>query len=136
MARWVTLAWAVASTVAAGLLGLWKANTQVVETFLSISSLFTGPILGVFMLGILTRRPGGAAALIGLTLGTAATWYVSFMTNVNWLWYAPVGFLVTFLVGYIGGLGLPSNTVEIESPVEPVPPRTFEVIPPQPASAH
>ena len=114
-ARWVTFTWAAAATVTAVLLGLSRADEQVVETFLSISSLFTGPILGVFLLGLLTRHAGGSAALSGMLFGTAVTFYVSYLTNLIWLWYAPVGFITTFLVGYIAGLVLPSQRKDVDA---------------------
>jgi SSS family transporter len=130
MARWVTLSWATASTITAVLLGLSKADKQIVETFLSISSLFTGPILGVFLLGLLTRRPGGAAALTGLIVGTATVWCVSSLTPVIWLWYAPIGFLTTFLVGYATGLVLPAQRKDIDA-LFASGPRGFDVVPSQ-----
>ena len=130
MARWVTVSWATASTITAVLLGLSKADKQIVETFLSISSLFTGPILGVFLLGLLTRRPGGAAALTGLIVGTATVWCVSSLTPVIWLWYAPIGFLTTFLVGYATGLVLPAQRKDIDA-LFASGPRGFDVVPSQ-----
>ena len=135
LARWVTMAWALASTVAAVVLGLSRADEQVVEVFLSISSLFTGPILGVFLLGILTRRAGGAAAMIGMTAGTLATWYVSSMTDVNWLWYSPTGFVTTFVVGCIAGLLRPVAPRDVDVALTSPPAAAgFEVIPGPPVS--
>jgi len=128
MARWVTLAWAAASTLVAVGLGAFRGKDQVIETFLSISSFFTGPILGVFLLGILTRRAGGGAALLGITIGTAVSIYVSMGTNVVFLWYAPIGCTTTFLVGYIGGLINPSAPRDVEAPITSPPPSAFEVV--------
>ena len=106
MARWVTFAWAGASTVAA----MWVGNLgSIVEIFGKINGFFAGPILGVFLLGILTRRAGGAAAMIGLFAGTSFTWWVT-TTQTSWLWYAPAGCSATVLVGYVAGLILPASS--------------------------
>jgi Na+/proline symporter len=124
MARWVTFAWAAASTVAA----MWVGNLgSIVEIFGKINGFFAGPILGVFLLGILTRRAGGTAAMIGLFAGTAFTWWVT-TTHTSWLWYAPAGCSGTVFVGYIVGMILPASS---KPPVMAgaVEPREFDTVP-------
>lgn len=115
IARGVTIAWALASTVAALFVGRLGS---IVEIFGKISGSFAGPILGVFLLGILTRRPGGAAAVIGMAAGVAATWIASSVIGVYWLWYSPAGCSTTFLVGLLVGQVLRS----------PEDPRRFEAV--------
>ncbi|HEV2294454.1 MAG TPA: sodium/solute symporter [Tepidisphaeraceae bacterium] len=124
MARWVTFAWAAASTVAA----LWVGRLgSIVEIFGKINGFFAGPILGVFLLGILTRRAGGGAAMIGLVGGTAFTWWVT-TTQTSWLWYSPAGCFSTVFIGYVAGLILPASTKPsvMAGAVEP---HGFEVAP-------
>jgi sodium-coupled monocarboxylate transporter 8/12 len=99
MARWITCAWALASTALAAWVG--RLGT-IVEIFGKISGFFGGPILGVFLLGILTRRPGGAAAVVGLLAGTACAWWVA-TTHVAWVWYSPAGCAATLVIGFVAG---------------------------------
>jgi Na+/proline symporter len=120
MARWVTFAWAAASTVAA----LWVGQLgSIVEIFGKINGFFAGPILGVFLLGILTRRTSGAAAMIGLVSGTLFTWWVT-TTATSWLWYSPAGCFATVVVGFVTGRILPASTRRVidDPPVEAVAP--------------
>lgn len=112
LARVVTMGWALISTVVALFLG--RMGKGIVETFGIISGLFIGPVLGIFLLGILTRRPGASAALTAIVAGTAATWWVS-TTEVVWVWYAPVGCFTTLLAGVVGGLILPPSPL-VRSP--------------------
>jgi len=117
LARAVTIAWAVASTIAA--LFLNRIGKGIVETFGTISGLFTGPILGIFLLGILTKRTGAGAAMIAIVAGTAATWWVS-TTPAAWVWYAPTGSFVTIAVGIFASLFLPNRKPVEAEPVQSV----------------
>jgi SSS family transporter len=129
LARTVTFAWAILSTIVAMFVG---GLGTIVEIFGKISGFFAGPILGVFLLGILTRRPGAPAALIGIIAGAGFTWWVT-TTNTFWLWYSPAGCATTLLVGCVLGWVLPPSTkppVGQRQAVEPAA-RAFDVVVPQ-----
>lgn len=96
MARLVTLAWGIGITVAAMYMG---SLGQIVEGTLKVLGFLSGPMLGMFLLGILTRRANTAGVITGAVVGTIITYFVA-RTNVAWLWYGPVGLLATVLVGY------------------------------------
>lgn len=105
------LAWTRALTagfglvqIGVGIAGRWLDAT-VVAGVLAIAGFTTGIILGVFFLGILTRRVGQTAALVGLVLGLAGMTAVYLFTPLAWPWYALVGSLGTF------GLGLAASRV-------------------------
>ncbi len=66
-------------------------SQTVVESVLTIAGFTTGIILGVFFLGIFTRRVGQRAALAGLLLGLATITAVAFGTRLAWPWYTLVG---------------------------------------------
>jgi len=72
----------------------------VVEVGLSIASVAYGALLGVFLLGVLTRRASERGAIVGMACGLAAEIYVWTATRVPWTWYVVIGTAVTFLVGY------------------------------------
>jgi solute:Na+ symporter, SSS family len=57
-----------------------------------------GALLGVFLLGVLTKRPGEWSAIIGMSAGFAATLF--FRSHVAYTWYVVIGSIVTFAVGY------------------------------------
>ena len=95
LARWATVGWGFV-LVALGLTA--RHWGRVLEAGLSIASVLYGALLGVFLLGILTKRPGESAAITGMCAGFIATF--SLRTYVAYTWYVLIGSLVTFSVGY------------------------------------
>jgi Na+/proline symporter len=86
--------------IAVGILGQ-RLDSTVVSAVLSIAGFTTGIVLGVFFLGLFTRRVGQRAALCGLLLGLALMTAVAFGTRLAWPWYALVGSLATFAFGWL-----------------------------------
>ncbi len=80
----------------------------VINHVLAIAGFTAGVLLGVFALGVLTRRVGQRAALVGLIAGVVVLTYVKFGTSVAYTWYALIGSLVTFGVGVLVSLVEPS----------------------------
>jgi Na+/proline symporter len=64
-----------------------------------VASVLYGSLLGVFLLGVLTRRVGQSAAIAGMSVGFATMVYVKFGTEIAWTWYVVIGTLTTVLVG-------------------------------------
>jgi SSS family transporter len=76
-------------------------QSTVVEAVLSIAALTTGTVLGIFLLGVLTRHVGQRAALVGIVLGLAAMLFIRLQTSIAWTWYSVVGALVTFSTAWV-----------------------------------
>jgi solute:Na+ symporter, SSS family len=110
LAKWATLAWgAVLFTV--GLLAQhWG---RVLEAALSIASVLYGALLGAFLLGVLTKRPGQTAAMLGMTAGFAATFLLR--TDVAFTWYVLIGSTVTFVTGYLLGFVFPQQPADVQT---------------------
>ena len=101
LARWATVLWG------AILFGVGLAARhwgRVLEAGLSIASVLYGALLGVFLLGVLTRRPGEWSAIAGMSAGFIAT--LALRTRVAYTWYVLIGSAATFLVGYGASLVL------------------------------
>ncbi len=73
----------------------------VLETGLTIASIPYGGLLGVFLLGVLTRRVGESAAIAGMTAGLAAVICVWLGTHIAWTWYVAIGAAVTFAAAWL-----------------------------------
>lgn len=84
--------------VAVGIGGQWL-DASVVGSILGVASFTAGIVLGVFFLGIFTRRVGQRAALAGLVVGLTGMTWIFFATDLAWPWYALVGSAGTFAVG-------------------------------------
>ncbi|RIK84194.1 MAG: transporter [Planctomycetota bacterium] len=73
-------------------------SRTVVEEVMAIAGMTTGVVLGVFLLGIFTRRVQQSAAIVGIVLGLMTVVTVRFATALGWTWYSIVGAGATFLV--------------------------------------
>jgi Na+/proline symporter len=71
---------------------------------LTISSIPFGALLGVFLLGVLTRRVRQTAAIAGVVAGLAVITCVRFFTPIAWTWYVLIGATVTFATGLLASL--------------------------------
>jgi len=98
LSRFATVAWAIV-LFSLALLSLHRAG-HVVEVGLQIASISYGALLGVFLLGVLTRRATELGAAIGMLCGFAVEVYLWKFTSVPWTWWVAIGTLTTFAVGY------------------------------------
>jgi SSS family solute:Na+ symporter len=74
--------------------------SRVIEVGLQIASVAYGALLGVFLLGVLTKRANERGAMAGMVFGFAIEVWLWLGTRVPWTWYVMIGTLVTFAVGY------------------------------------
>ena len=75
-------------------------SSRVVDEVLGIASFTNGIILGVFLLGTLTRV-GQPAAFAGIIGGSSVMLAVKLGTLVSWQWYVLIGSMVTLGVGVL-----------------------------------
>jgi SSS family transporter len=99
LSRLATLAWALV-LFGLALIALHKVG-RVVEVGLQIASVAYGALLGVFLLGVLTRRASQRGAMVGMACGFAVDLYLWLGTRVPWTWWVMIGATVTFGVGYL-----------------------------------
>ena len=97
-ARIATVAWGV---ILAGVALLARNWGGVLQAGLSIASIIYGSLLGVFLLGLLTRRVGELAAMCGMVAGLALMLYIRFATPIAFTWYVLIGTSMTFGAGIL-----------------------------------
>jgi SSS family solute:Na+ symporter len=98
-----TLVWAALLILGAVVFIPLSRGTAAVEVALGIASLVYGGLLGAFALGVLTRRPGQTAVIVGMAAGIGLVTLLR--AQMAWPWYALVGTAVTLVVGIaVGGL--------------------------------
>jgi Na+/proline symporter len=98
LSRIATLFWALL-LFGLAILSLNKVG-RVVEVGLQIASVAYSALLGVFLLGVLTRRANQTGAIVGMLCGFAAGLNLWLDTRVPWTWYVAIGTVITFGVGY------------------------------------
>jgi solute:Na+ symporter, SSS family len=97
LSRRATVGWAL---LLFALALLARNGGKVLEMGLSIASVAYGCLLGVFLLGVLTRRSSERGAMLGMLVGFALNLYLWLFTDVAFTWYVVFGTTATFLVGY------------------------------------
>ncbi len=112
-ARWMTAAWA-AVLVTIGLIA--RHWGSVLEAGLSIASILYGGLLGVFLLGTLTRRVSESAAMVAMAAGLAATVALKLFTPVAFTWYVLAGTSAAFLAGLAASLFFPRKMAHDPTP--------------------
>jgi SSS family transporter len=98
LSRVSTFLWAFL-LFALAVLSLHKV-ARVVEVGLAIASVAYGALLGVFLLGVLTKRAHQTGAMVGMLFGFCTDLYLWLGTKVPWTWYVPIGTAITVAVGY------------------------------------
>jgi len=125
ISRLMTLAWAVVLMLLAI---LSRGGGHVLEIGLSIASVLWGGMLGVFLLGTLTKRATEAGTIAGLLIACvlnlllwrqSAELRLSFLGHpiifpkIAWTWYVAIGALTTCIIGY--GFSLAGNHNRVRS---------------------
>lgn len=121
LSRLLTVVWAV---VLFALAMFSRNGGHVVEIGLSIASVLWGAMLGVFLLGTLSRRASERGALTGMIAALAINLLLAlqpylpripfaghtfYVPKVAWTWWVLIGSLVTCVVGYSVSLIFPSS---------------------------
>jgi len=101
LSRVAMVVWAL---VLFGLALVARNGGRVIEVGLTIASVAYGGMLGVFLLGVLTRRATERGAMVGMICGLALNLYLWRFTGVAFTWYVVLGSVVTFAVGYAASL--------------------------------
>lgn len=101
LARWCTAAWGVVLIAIAVAARGWGS---VFTAGLSIASLVYGPMLGAFLLGVLTTRANQDGVVAGIGVSLVVMLLVKLCTPLAWTWYVVAGTAVCVSVGYFTSL--------------------------------
>ena len=96
MARWATLLFGLAATA----LSVYADSFGTILVAQGkIRNFFGGSLVGVFLLGLLSKRVNGSGAFWSMIASFAATAALSYLTEVSWMWYSAFATVVSFAVG-------------------------------------
>jgi Na+/proline symporter len=106
LSRWLTAAWGVVLILIAILARGWGS---VFTVGLTIASIVYGPMLGAFLLGVLTNRTTQRGVIAGIGVSLAAMIAVRVFTPLAWTWYVLVGTIICVAVA--SAASAPARTV-------------------------
>ena len=98
LARAVTCIWGLVIILVSVLI---RGNDTILATLAKVMSPFGGPLLGMFLLGMLSKRANSFGVLAGAIIGASSTVFVTYFTPIHWTWYFAIGCLGGFASGYV-----------------------------------
>lgn len=137
LSRVATVIWALILFVLAI---LSRRGGRVVEVGLSIAAVSFGALLGVFLLGVLTKRANERGTMVGMLVGFLTSVYIwqgrgflqwlQSVTSMHWTvlalprpipftWWFMIGSCVTFAVGYLASVLLRSDREPLSEHARP-----------------
>lgn len=79
-----------------------KIEGTVIEVINKIGSVFYGPIIGTFVLAIMTKKTHSIGANIGILAGVFFNIFLWLsVPDVFWFWWNAIGFATTFTIGLL-----------------------------------
>ena len=109
LSRWLTAAWGFALI---GIAFLSQDVGSVLTVGLAIASLIYGPMLGAFLLGVLTKRANQTGVVTGMVASMATMLYIWNFTPIAWTWYVLLGTTICFTVGFAVSLAFKNGSAE------------------------
>ena len=97
---------AVWGTAVTGLALLAPYLGELALGYSRVSSFISGPMLGIFLLAVLTRRTTAAGVLVGTLAGALAAAWMLFGTDWSFFYQSGIGVAVTMAVGYVASLAM------------------------------
>ncbi len=104
LSKLLTVFWGVVCLAFSFYVG--EVSQTVIESVNKIGSLINGPLLAVFLMGMLSRRVNGQGAMSGLIAGCAGNlWLWKSAPAISWLWWNVIGFFVAYGTGWVVSTG-------------------------------
>ncbi len=98
ISRWATVFWGMALTILAILSR--EVDESVLEAGLTIASITYGSMLGVFLLGVLTKKANEKGSILGMAVGLVSMLSIWYFSAIAFTWYVLIGTAITFVTGY------------------------------------
>jgi SSS family transporter len=113
LSRWCTAGWGIVLILIAVVARGWGS---VFTAGLTVASIVYGPMLGAFLLGVLTERANARGVITGMTVSAAAMLLIWATTHLAWTWYVLVGSLICWTIGYVVSVGTSREAVRSFQP--------------------
>ncbi|HWB53167.1 MAG TPA: hypothetical protein VG722_03210, partial [Tepidisphaeraceae bacterium] len=106
IARIISIGVGIAGTALSTQLGRLGPLIEIANKVIQI---FTGPLLGIYLLGMFSYRARSKGVLIGGALGAVVAVYVAFDSPIAFIWPTVFGLAATLAVGYLASLLIPQK---------------------------
>lgn len=89
-----------------------ESTASILATVGSYISYLCGAILGLFILGMFTKKVSDNAAAAGFILGVAGTVIAAQLFPISYLWYNVIGLCLTCLIGWVTSYIWPNHKLD------------------------
>jgi Na+/proline symporter len=105
------------ATVGFGVAGtLLAMNVSKIGSLLEIANklinAFSGPLFGIYILAMFSRRATSTNALVAGVVGSLTSYYVAYLSRIGFMWPSTLGFAATVFVGLLWSLVVPGRPSE------------------------
>jgi SSS family transporter len=83
---------------------------HIIKAYTTFVSLFSAPVLALFLLGMLTGRGTFAGWIVGCAVSLPATLWLQRGVEAHWVYYFPFSFFICFAVGFAVSLAVGGGT--------------------------
>ena len=102
------------ATAGFGVLGTILAmNVSKIGSLLEIANklinAFSGPLFGIYILAMFSRRATATAALVAGVIGSLTSYYVAYWSPIGFMWPATLGCAATVVIGLAWSLLMPGG---------------------------
>jgi len=105
------------ATAGFGVVGTILAlNVSKIGSLLEIANklinAFAGPLFGIYILAMFSRRATSSAALVAGVAGSLTSYYVAYHSRIGFMWPSTLGFAATLLIGVVWSIVVPGRPSE------------------------
>jgi Na+/proline symporter len=102
------------ATIGFGVAGTMLAmNVSKIGSLLEIANklinAFSGPLFGIYILAMFSRRATSNAALVAGVVGSLTSYYVAYLSRIGFMWPSTLGFAATVAVGVLWSVLVPGR---------------------------
>lgn len=88
------------------------SNLSILESISKYGSYILGPTLGIFLLGLYSRKTNELGGIAGFISGVVMVAYISNIYKIFWMWNNLVGITIALIVGYFTSCFIGKNSEE------------------------
>ncbi len=113
LARWITVVVGTIGTGIALMMAGWGIKS-LWDQYNTVIGFFAGGLLGLFLLGIFSRRAHGVGAVVGLLASGVVQFTVKYYTPIHFMLYTFTGMASCVVIGYIVSLVVPAKRKSLD----------------------
>lgn len=110
--RWIRLTVLAIGAIAITLACFVGPLGNVFDIGKKLTAAFGGPLLAIFVLALFSRRATSLAVLISVLISTALTLYLMYTQDWFSVWFWPIGFGVSLILGFVASFLEPAKPTQ------------------------